>query len=118
MSAYLVHWLLASVALMLTAYFVPGFQVQGFSSSLVAAVVIGLVNTFIWPILVLLTLPLTAFTFGFFLLVVNGFALKIAAALTPGFSISGFLPAILGSIVLTAIGWLVRYVTFNGYSVQ
>lgn len=115
MTAYLVHWLLASVALMLTAYFVPGFRVQGFGSALVAAVVIGLVNTFIWPILVVLTLPLTALTFGFFLLIVNGIALKIAAALTPGFSIVGFMPAVFGSIVLTAIGWLVRYVAFGNW---
>lgn len=118
MSAYLVHWMLASVALMLTAYFVPGFRVHGFSSALVAAIVIGLVNTFIWPILVLLTLPITAVTFVFFLLIINGIALKIAAALTPGFSITGFMPAVLGSIVLTAIGWLVRYVAFGGYTIQ
>lgn len=117
MSAYLVHWLLASVALMLTAYFVPGFRVQGFTAALIASVVIGLVNIFIWPILVVLTLPLTAVTFGLFLLIVNGVALKIAAALTPGFSIHGFLPAILGSVVLTIIGWIVRYVSFGGHNI-
>ena len=118
MSAYLVHWLLASVALMLTAYFVPGFRVQGFGAALIASVVIGLVNIFIWPILVVLTLPLTAVTFGFFLLIVNGVALKIAAALTPGFSIQGFLPAVLGSVVLTVIGWIVRYASFSGHGIQ
>ena len=68
MSLYLIHWLMASAAIMLTAYFVPGFQIQGFGSALVAAVVIGLVNAFIWPVLVVLTLPLTAVTFGLFLL--------------------------------------------------
>jgi putative membrane protein len=118
MTPFLVHWLLASVALVLTAHFVPGFRIEGFGAALVAAVVIGLVNTFIWPVLVLLTLPLTLFTFGFFLLVVNAVSLKIAAGLTPGFSIIGFFPAFIGSVVLTCIGWLVRYVVFGGYAVQ
>ena len=115
MALYLTHWLLASVTLMLTAYFVPGFQISGFGAALVAAVVVGLVNIFIWPLLVVFTLPLTAITFGLFLLVVNGISLKIAAALTPGFNIVGFLPAVVGSVVLTVVGWLVRYVVFGGY---
>ena len=113
MMPYLVHWFIASLALILTAYFVPGFQVQGLLSAMMASVVIGFVNIFIWPVLAILTLPLTVLTFGLFLLVVNGLALKIAAALTPGFSISGFMPAIIGSIVLTLIGWLMRFVIFT-----
>ena len=113
MTPYLIHWLMASVALMLTAYFVPGFHVDGFGAALIASVVIGLVNIFVWPVLTILTLPLTIFTFGFFLLIVNGLALKIAAALTPGFSIDGFLPAVFGSIILSVIGWLIRYVVFS-----
>ena len=115
MMPYLIHWLMASVALMLTAYFVPGFQIHSFASALIAAVVIGLVNVFIWPVLMVLTLPLTVLSFGLFLLVVNGLALKIAAAFTPGFSIVGFMPAIIGSVVLTLIGWLVRFAVFGGH---
>ena len=118
MTPFLVHWLLASVALVLTAHFAPAFRAEGFDAALVASVVIGLVNTFIWPVLVVLTLPLTVFTFGFFLLIVNAVSLKIAAALTPGFSIIGFFPAFIGSVVLTCIGWLVRYVVFGGYTAQ
>ena len=93
MGPYLVHWLAATVAVMITAYIVPGFQVNSVFSALLAAVVIGFVNIVIWPVLVVLTLPLTVVTFGLFLLVVNGVSLKIAAGLTPGFSIEGFLPA-------------------------
>lgn len=114
MMPYLVHWLLASLALLMTAYFVPGFQVDGFISALIAAVVVGFVNIFIWPVLAILTLPLTVVTFGLFLLIVNGIALKIAAALTPGFVIVGFMPAVIGSLVLTVIGWLMRFVVFGG----
>ncbi len=110
---YVVHWLIASLALMLTAYLVPGFQVHGFVAALIASCVIGFVNIFIWPVLAILTLPFTIFTFGLFLLVVNGLALKIAAALSPGFTINGFLPAIIGSVVLTIVGWLMRFVIFS-----
>jgi putative membrane protein len=113
MMPYLVHWFIASLALILTAYFVPGFHVQGLVSALLASVVIGFVNIFIWPVLAILTLPLSVLTFGLFLFVVNGIALKIAAALTPGFSINGFMPAVIGSIVLTVIGWIMRFVLFS-----
>lgn len=113
MMPYLVHWLIASLALILTAYFVPGFHVQGFISALIASAVIGFVNIFIWPVLAILTFPLTLVTFGLFLFIVNGISLKIAAALSPGFSINGFWPAVIGSVVLTLIGWLMRYVIFT-----
>lgn len=110
---YLLHWLVATVALLLTAYFVPGFQIVSFGAAMIAAVVVGFVNMFIWPVLAILTLPLTIVTFGLFLLVVNGISLKIAAALTPGFNIVGFFPAVVGSIVLTVVGWLIRFVVYS-----
>ncbi len=113
MMASLLHWLLASITIMGTAYFVPGFRVSGIGAALMASVAIGFVNIFIWPILAILTLPLTFLTFGLFLLVVNGIALKIAAALTPGFEIIGFMPAVWGSIGLTIIGWIIRFVVYG-----
>jgi putative membrane protein len=94
MLPYLLHWLTATFALLLTAYLVPGFQITGFAAAMMAALIIGLVNIFIWPLLVVFTLPLTVVTFGLFLFVVNGISLKIAAAISPGFEINGFLPAI------------------------
>ncbi len=114
MAPYLLHWFLASVALMITAYFVPGFRVDGFFAALIASVMIGVVNVFVWPVLAVLTLPLTLLTFGLFLLIVNGIALKIAAALTPGFAINGFMPAVIGSVILTMVGWLIRFVVYGG----
>ncbi|MCX6125444.1 MAG: phage holin family protein [Proteobacteria bacterium] len=116
MGPYLIHWLAATIAVMITAYVVPGFHVNSVFSAIIAAVVIGFVNIVIWPVLVVLTLPLTVLTFGLFLLVVNGVSLKIAAGLTPGFSIDGFLPAAIGSIVLAAVGWLIRFLMFSGPS--
>lgn len=116
MSEYLLHWLLATAALLLTAYVVPGFKISSFGAAMIAALVVGFVNMFIWPVLAFFTFPLTIITFGLFLLVVNGISLKIAAALSPGFSIDGFLPAIIGSIVLSIVGWLVRFVVFSGHA--
>jgi putative membrane protein len=113
MQLYLIHWIIVSTALMMTAYFVPGFRVNSIFAALFASLVIGFVNTIIWPILALLTLPLTLLTFGLFLLVVNGLALKIAAALSPGFAIEGMMPAVIGSIVLTVTSWFIRYIVFG-----
>lgn len=112
MTAMLVHWVLAALVLMVTAHVVPGMEVRSFVAALFAALVIGIVNTLVWPLLTLLTLPLTIVTFGLFLLVVNGICLKLSAAFAPGFTIVGFLPAVWGSIVLTLLGWLVRFVLF------
>lgn len=114
MLSQLLHWLAASFAVMIMAHIVPGIRVQNFAAALLAALIIGFVNIAVWPLLAILTLPLTLLTFGLFLLIVNGLALKIAAALTPGFSIEGFLPAVIGSIVLTVIGWLSRFVFMAG----
>ena len=112
MTPILVHWLLAALVLMVSAYIVPGMEIKSFVSALLASIIIGVVNTMIWPLLALLTLPLTIVTFGLFLLIVNGICLKLSAALTPGFTIDGFLPAVIGSVVLTLLGWLVRFVFF------
>ncbi len=110
MNYYVSQWLISSLAVIAMAQVVPGITVQNFAAALVAALVIGVVNMVVWPVMVFLTIPLTVLSFGLFLFVVNGLALKLSAALTPGFTIDGFLPAILGSIVLSLIGWLVRFV--------
>lgn len=112
MAPILVHWILAALVLMVSAYILPGMEIRSFVAALFASVIIGVVNTLVWPLLALLTFPLTIVTFGLFLLVVNGVCLKLSAALTPGFTIEGFMPAVIGSIVLTVIGWLVRFVIF------
>ena len=116
-SYYLTHWLVATFSVMIMAYVVPGIRIDGFVSALLSALVIGIVNSLVWPVLVFLTLPLTVITFGLFLFVVNGLALKISAAITPGFKINGLLPAILGAIVLSIIGWMIRFVFYHGHAV-
>ncbi|MEA5595905.1 phage holin family protein [Rivularia sp. UHCC 0363] len=112
---FLLTWLIAALSLLLTAYFVPGFQFDTFGTVAVAALTLGLVNAIVRPFLVILTLPLTLVTLGLFLFVVNAVMLLLVGFLVPGFVVAGFVPAILASIVLTIVstvlGLLVRNVT-------
>jgi putative membrane protein len=108
----IVHWLLSALSLLLVAHFVPGFHMRGFGTALIAAVVIGLVNATFGFVLKILTLPLTIVTFGLFLLVINAIMLKLAAALVPGFEVYGFLPALLGAIILSVISLVLRSLVY------
>lgn len=101
----IVRWLLNAVALALTAWVVPGISVSGAVALIVAALVIGLLNALVKPILVVLTLPLTILTLGLFLLVLNALLFWLAAAVVPGFAVSGFLSALLGAVVMAIVGW-------------
>jgi putative membrane protein len=105
----LIHWLVSAVALLITAKLISGFRVDGFASALWAAVIIGIANAVIWPILIVLTLPINILTLGLFTFVVNGAVLKICAALISGFEIDGWWPAIFGSIVLSIVGVVLHY---------
>lgn len=97
----LISLLLNTLALIITAYIVPGFKVDSFTSALLAAIVLGVINTFIKPILVLLTLPLTIITLGLFIFIVNAIVLRVTSLFVPGFMVDGWMPAILGAIVLS-----------------
>ncbi|HET9235829.1 MAG TPA: phage holin family protein [Oligoflexus sp.] len=104
----LIIWLLNAAALMVTSHVIKGMQVNGFVSALLAALVLAVANHFLLPILTILTLPLTVVTLGIFWFILYGAMLKISAAVIPGFTINGWLPAIIGSIVLTIIQWVFR----------
>lgn len=101
----IVRWLLNALALALTAWIVPGITVAGAVALIVAALVIGLLNALVKPILVMLTLPITILTLGLFLLVLNALLFWLAAAVVPGFVVSGFLSALLGAIVMALLVW-------------
>ncbi len=95
--------ILNALALIVTAYIVPGIQVVNFTTALLAAIVLGLVNTFIKPILSFITAPLTIVTLGLFAFVVNAVVLFLVSAVVPGFTVNGWLPAILGAVVLSNV---------------
>lgn len=108
MLAFLAHLILSAALLLLVANLVRGVQVRGWGSALIGALVLGFVNAVVRPLMVLLTLPLTIVTFGFFLLVVNALMLWLAAALVPGIRVQGFGSALVGSLVLTLLNLAVE----------
>jgi putative membrane protein len=110
MPRFLLTWLLTAVSLVITANLVTGFVVKNFVAALVAAVILGLVNAVIRPILVVLTLPITFVTLGLFLLVVNALMIWLAGSITPGFQVLGFFPALVGSIVLSIVATVLNFV--------
>jgi putative membrane protein len=101
MEFFLIHVLVVAVLLLIVARIVPGIEVAGFGHALIAALVLGVVNALVRPVLILLTLPITVITLGLFLLVINALMLRLAAALVSGFEVKGFWPALWGSILLT-----------------
>jgi putative membrane protein len=109
----LLHWLLSALSLLIVARLIPGIQVSGFLTALLAALVIGLVNSTLGLILKVLTLPLTILTLGLFWLVINALMLELAAWLVPGFFVRGFLAAFLGAIVLSLVNLLLRYLVLD-----
>ena len=108
MLQFLLTWLATAVSLIVTAFIVPGLDIVSFSSAIIGAGVLGLVNAIVKPILIIFTLPLTILTLGLFLLVINAIALSLVGYLTPGFTVAGFFPALLGSIVLTIVSGLIN----------
>ncbi|MBC7742534.1 MAG: phage holin family protein [Bdellovibrionaceae bacterium] len=106
---YIVYWLISAVAVLITSKVIRGFKVDGFWSAVFAALIIGLVNTVIWPILFFLTLPINVLTLGLFTFVINGIVIKLAAALLPGFDVEGWWPAIFGALFFSIINTLLHY---------
>jgi putative membrane protein len=99
--------LINMAAILLIAYFLPGLiWVDGLWSALVAALLLGIVNAILRPILIFLTLPLTLLTLGLFLLVINGFMLWLVAVLVKGFHVNGFWGAVFGSILISIVSWV------------
>ena len=102
----IINWLISSFAIVITAYLLPGIHLSGFKAALLTAVVLGLINAVIKPVLKLLTLPLTIMTLGLFSLVLNALLIMLTARLVPGFQVQGFLWALAFSLVLALVNWV------------
>lgn len=102
----LLIWVLNALALLAVAYLVPGIHVAGFTAALVAALVIGLVNMLIKPVLVLLTLPITVLTLGLFILVINGLLFYAVGSWLEGFEVNTFLAGVIGALLYSIFTWL------------
>jgi putative membrane protein len=101
-----VVWLINTLALLAVSYLMPSVQVSSFGAALVAALLLGLVNAFVRPLLVILTLPVTLLTLGLFIFVLNGLLFLGVANLLEGFYVAGFWPAIFGAILFSFVSWL------------
>lgn len=104
--SFLINWLLSGLAIVITAYLLPGVHLSGIKAALLTAIVLGLINAVIKPVLKLLTLPLTIMTLGLFSLVLNALLIMLTAKLAPGFQVQGFLWAVAFSVVLTITNWI------------
>ena len=108
-----IGWLLNALALLGVAYLVPGIAVSNFTSVLIAAAVIGLVNMLIKPILILLTLPVTILTLGLFIFVINGILFWLVGNFLDGFDVKTVMAGILGAIVYSVISWVLSAIVID-----
>ena len=106
----LIRWLMLAGALLLVAHLYPGVVVKSFTSALIAALVLGLLNTLLRPVLVLLTLPVTVLSLGLFLFVINAFIFWAAAYLLDGLAVAGFSAALIGSLIYSLCGMVIDVV--------
>lgn len=105
MARILLGWLLNALALLAVAYLLPSIEVASFGAALLAALVLGLVNTLVRPLLVLLTLPITLLSLGLFLLVINGLLFWAVGSWLDGFNVGGFWPGVFGALLYSVISW-------------
>jgi len=99
----LLNWVINALVIMAVAYLLPGIHVASFWTALVLAVVLGILNLLIRPLIIVLTLPITILTLGLFLLVINALIVLLASIIVPGFKVDGFIWALLFSILVSLI---------------
>src|SRR5687768_232166 len=110
----LLVWLINSLALIAVAYLMPSITVSSFTAALVAALILGLINAVIRPILILLTLPVTVITLGLFIFVINGLLFWFVGSFIQGFVVEGFWAGVLGSILFSIVSWLLSALVLKG----
>ena len=105
----LLRWLINALAILAIAYFVPGVAVSGIYTALIVALVLGIVNALLRPILILLTLPVNILTLGLFTLIINAFLFWFASAIVKGFSVADFKAAFLGALIMWLVSWITNW---------
>jgi putative membrane protein len=103
MNLLLIRWVTLTAAILVTAYLLDGIRVTGVFSALAAAALLGILNAFLRPIALILTLPVNVLTFGFFTFVINAVLLKLVSGIIRGFEVIGFWPAIFGSVLISLV---------------
>ncbi|TSA25005.1 MAG: phage holin family protein [Bacteroidetes bacterium] len=111
----IVQILILTFAVLLTSYLLPGITVKSFWTALLVAIVLALLNAFVKPVMVLLTIPFTLWTFGLFLFVINALIILLAGALVKGFEVKGFWWALIFSIILSIVQYLLEYLILPSF---
>ena len=106
MIVIITRWLIITMAILLSSILIPGIRVDSLSTAVIAAGLLGLINIFIKPVLIILTLPLNILTLGLFSFIINAFLLKIVDYFVTGFEVNGFLAALFGALVISLVNWL------------
>jgi putative membrane protein len=106
-------WLLNALALLTVAYVLPGIRVDGYAAALVAALILGLINTLLRPLLILLTLPVTMLTLGLFILVINGLLFWFAGSVLKGFEVNGFWVGVAGALLYSIFSSVLTMLFFE-----
>lgn len=101
-----INLLLSALAVLVTTYLIPGVDVDSFWVAVVVAIVLGLVNAFVRPVVSLLTLPVNVLTLGLFSFVITALMVMLTGALVPGFIVTGFVPALLFGVVESLVSWV------------
>ena len=101
-----IKWLILTAAVMLASYLIEGIRVSGFFSAFFTAAILGILNVLFRPIVILLTLPINIVTFGLFTFVINALMLMMASGVIAGFEVHGFWPALLGSLIISGVNWI------------
>jgi putative membrane protein len=110
MAGLLANWVIATIAILVAAYLIPGIRVDSLGAALIGAAILGILNAVVKPILVILTLPITLLTLGLFLFVINALMFLLAGSLLAGFHVQSFWPALLGSLVVTIVSYVAHSV--------
>ena len=106
MTGLIIRWLILTSAVMAASYLIDGIRISGFFSAFFTAAVLGILNVFFRPVLLILTLPINIMTLGLFTFVINALLLKMASGVIPGFDVYGFWSAIFGSLVISGVNWI------------
>lgn len=114
MPGILVRWIITTLAILALPHLISGVQVKGLGSALLAAAILGILNALVRPLLIILTLPLTIVTIGLFIFIINALLFQLAAGLVPGMHVDSFWSALIASLLVSLVSWVLNSVIAGG----
>lgn len=114
MPGMILRWFITTIAVLIVPYLVSGVKVSGLGTALIAAAILGVLNALVRPILILLTLPLTVVTLGFFILIINALMFQLAGAVVPGLQVDSFWSAFFASLIVSLVSWIMNNAVAGG----